>query len=491
MNHKQKKRKLIFKMTAIILLLIYIITLVYHQTKALPEGTSHLGQEYYLMDEDITFLYDLTYQKDGEEIHEQIIFDTMIDMIEEAEEFLIVDMFMINDFSDESRDFPKLSEIFFETVKEQLQMKPNLDVVIITDELNQTYGSHEAEFIDPLVEFGAEVVYTDLTKLRDPNLLYSGIWRMFFQWFGQEGYTWITNPFGETSPDITLRSSLKLLNAKANHRKTIITEKAGLVTSANIHDSSGFHSNVAALVTGPIIEDMVKTERAVVAFSEGDLDALPSEEDLTAIFSSKTEQANGDIRARVVTENQVEANFVEAVANSETGDELWIGMFYLSDRMIIDSLLDAAERGVTVRLIFDPNENAFGSQKMGLPNIPIAQELVESSNGKIEVRWYRTNEEQYHTKMAYLRGVEESYVTLGSTNFTTRNLNDYNLENNIALVAPNESSFIEEIDGYFQRIWNNQDATFTLPYEAEEEGSIGFFKYTLYWLQKTFRLTTY
>src|SRR5690625_650568 len=159
MNHKQKKRKLIFKMTAIILLLIYIITLVYHQTKALPEGTSHLGQEYYLMDEDITFLYDLTYQKDGEEIHEQIIFDTMIDMIEEAEEFLIIDMFMINDFSDESRDFPKLSEIFFETVKEQLEMKPNLDVVIITDELNQTYGSHEAEFIDPLVEFGAEVVY--------------------------------------------------------------------------------------------------------------------------------------------------------------------------------------------------------------------------------------------------------------------------------------------------------------------------------------------
>src|SRR5690625_5500866 len=94
----------------------------------------------------------------------------MIDMIEEAEEFLIIDMFMINDFSDESRDFPKLSEIFFETVKEQLEMKPNLEVVIITDELNQTYGSHEAEFIDPLVEFGAEVVYTDLTDWTSTRL---------------------------------------------------------------------------------------------------------------------------------------------------------------------------------------------------------------------------------------------------------------------------------------------------------------------------------
>src|SRR5699024_2664991 len=169
-------------------------------------------------------------------------------MMEDAEDFLIVDMFMINDSSDEARDFPELSAIFYEKVKEQLEMKPDLKVVIITDEINRTYHSHEAKYIDSLANYGAEMVYTDLTKLRDPNLLYSGIWRIFFQWFGQEGYTWLSNPFGESSPHVTLCSYLSLLNIKANHRKVIITENAGLVTSANIHDSSGFHSNVAAQV---------------------------------------------------------------------------------------------------------------------------------------------------------------------------------------------------------------------------------------------------
>ena len=490
MRHKQKKKKRILKTTGIILFLIYLITLVYHQTKALPEGTSYLGQEYHLTDEEITFLYDLTYQQDGDEIYEHVIFDTMMEMIEEAEEFLIIDMFMINDFSDEAREFPQLSAIFYEKVKEQLEMKPDLNVVIITDEINTSYRSHEAIYIDGLEDYGADIVYTDLTKLRDPNLLYSGIWRMFFQWFGQGGSTWLPNPFGESSPDVTARSYLNLLNAKANHRKAIITENAGLVTSANIHDSSGYHSNIAAKVTGSIIQDMVKSERAVVAFSGGNLDAFPSEAELEERFPTETGTDDATIRTRIVTEKQVETDFIEAVDNSGSGDELWVGMFYLSDRNIIDALLEAADRGVDIRLVLDPNENAFGSQKMGLPNIPIAQELVESSNEEIEVRWYRTNEEQYHSKMAYLRGQEESYVTLGSTNFTTRNLNDYNLENNIAVVAPNESAMIEEIDAYFQRIWNNEDATFTLSYE-EEESDIGIFKYGLYWLQKTFRLTTY
>lgn len=47
-----------------------------------------------------------------------------------------------------------------------------------------------AQHIKPLKDAGIEVVYTDLERLRDPNPLYSGIWRMVFQWFGQEGNGW-------------------------------------------------------------------------------------------------------------------------------------------------------------------------------------------------------------------------------------------------------------------------------------------------------------
>ncbi|MCF3943841.1 phospholipase D family protein [Oceanobacillus alkalisoli] len=482
----KKKRNLIL----FLIIVLYIGTIFFHQVKELPEDVSYFGDEYWLMEDEITFLYDLTYQKQGEEIHEQEIFDTALQMIEEAEDFLVIDMFMVNDFSDEARDFPELSSLFIEKIRDQLKKHPDLQVVLITDEINRSYNSHQALQIDRLAEDRVEIIYTDLTKLRDSNVLYSGIWRIFFQWFGQEGNGWLPNPFGETSPKVTFRSYLQLLNIKANHRKAIITEDHGLILSANAHDSSAFHSNVAVQVTGPIIKNMVETERAVAKFSGGDLNAFPSEEKLNAYFSQEAPQEERTIRARILTEKQIETDFLGAMEQLEADDEIWIGMFYLSDHTVITSLLDAAERGVDVHLILDPNENAFGSEKIGLPNIPVAQGLIDDSAGRIEIKWYQTNEEQYHSKIAYLKGHEESYVTAGSTNFTSRNLDNYNLENNIAVTAPNDSTFIQDIDTYFKRLWNNEDAIFTIPHSKEED-ALTPIKSVLYWTQKLLRFTTY
>lgn len=473
-----------------LLLSVYIGTLIFHQTKELPDGTSYLGEEHWLTEDEISFLYDLTYQKEGEEVYEHEIFNTVFQMIEEAEEFIIIDMFMINDFSDEGRDFPEVSKMFSDKIKAQLEKFPELQVVIITDDINRSYHSHDATYIDHLADYGAEIIYTDLSKLRDPNILYSGIWRMFFQWFGQEGNGWLPNPFGETSPDVTLRSYLALLNIKANHRKAIITEAEGLVLSANAHDSSGFHSNVAIKVTGPIIKDMIEAEHAVAAFSGGDLDAFPNVQQLENHFPPKQRSEERTIRAQILTENKIETSFIAALEKLTRGDEAWLGMFYLSDRTVIGALQEATNRGVEVRIILDPNENAFGSQKIGLPNIPVAKELVDDTNGKVEIKWYLTNEEQYHSKIAYLKGSKESYVTAGSTNFTSRNLDNYNLENNIAVTAPNTSGFIQEIDDYFKRIWNNEDADFTIPHDSKED-VLTPVKYGLYWVQKTLRFTTY
>ncbi|WP_067725970.1 phospholipase D family protein [Oceanobacillus damuensis] len=466
---------------------LYICTLIYHQQKPLPEGISYAGDTHMLTEDEIEFLYDLTYPKDGQEVYEHEIFDEVFAMIEQAEEFLIIDMFMVNEFSDEGRDFPKLSSSFSQKIREQMEAHPNLKVVFITDDINRTYNSHEAEHIDYLTDYGAEVVYTDLTRLRDPNLLYSGVWRMFFQWFGQEGNGWLPNPFGETSPDVTARSYLQLLNVKANHRKAVITENHGLVLSANAHDASGFHSNIAIKVRGPIIKDMVESERAVAAFSGGDLDAFPTEEDVNASISSDT-QHDAAIAAKIVTEQEIQKDFIRALDRTLVGDEVWIGMFYLSDRDVIDAIQRAAERNIRTRIILDPN--AFGSQKIGLPNIPVARELLERSDDTIEIRWYNTNEEQYHSKIAYIKSDVESYVTAGSTNFTSRNLDDYNLENNISITALSHSAFIQDIDSYFQRIWFNEDAVFTLVYDTQDD-AITPIKYGIYWLQKLLRFTTY
>ncbi|WP_280770665.1 phospholipase D-like domain-containing protein [Salipaludibacillus daqingensis] len=476
-----KKRHLIL----ISFLLIYVSVIAYHQLKDVPEGVSYSGDMHSLAEEDVSFIYDLTYEQDGEEIYEHSIFDEVFSLIEEAEEFLIVDMFMINESSDESRDFPSLSADFSAKIKQQMEDNPDLNVIIITDHVNTTYRSHEAEHIDPLADLGAEVIYTDLTELRDPNLLYSGIWRMFFQWFGQSGTGWLPNALGSTSPDVTFRSYLKVMNLKANHRKAVISENSGMYLSANAHDASAYHSNIAFRVTGPILQDMIEVEKAVSAFSGGDDSLFP-----TNISASEDTSNEGPIQAQVVTEREIEHAIIDALDQAMEEDDVWIGMFYLSDRHIIEAIEQAADRGVNVRLILDPNENAFGQEKIGLPNIPVASELLNRDDNNIQIRWYNVNEEQYHSKMIYVRRGDESQVIGGSTNYTSRNLDDYNLENNLNFIAPNNSEFIEEVDDYFTRIWQNDDAEYTVDYDTYGD-SLSSARYVLYFMQKTLRMTTY
>ncbi|MFC4389274.1 phospholipase D family protein [Gracilibacillus marinus] len=472
----------------ILFLVIYLCVIVYHQVKPLPEGVSVKGEKHAIDEKDVEFLVDLTYTKNEEEHYEHEIFEQVYQVIGDAEKFLIIDMFMINDSSSTDRDYPKLSAKLKEKITLQKEKFPDLKVVVITDPINTTYYSHEAKYIDSLEQIGVEVVYTDLDRLRDPNPLYSGVWRMFFQWFGQGGNGFLPNPFGEPSPDVTIRSYLKTLNVKANHRKVIITEKEGLVLSANAHDASGFHSNIGWKVKGEILKDMLASEKAVVQFSGGNVNAFPIEEEINT-YIEDTSTSSTDVTVQLLTEQKIEDAVVEAIQQAEQGDTIWVAMFYIADRSIIDAIEEATERKVHVKLILDPNENAFGQQKIGVPNIPMADELLEDGNNHLEVKWYNVNKEQFHTKLLYVNYGETSKMIGGSANYTSRNLNDYNLETNIAVEAKNDTEIVADVDTYFHRLWENEDAVFTLPYEEKE--SLPILKRIGYTIQKLTMFTTY
>ena len=66
---------------------------------------------------------------------------------------------------------------------------------------------------------------------------------------------------------------------------------------------------------------------------------------------------------------------------------------------MIQALIAAAKRGVAVRVILDPNKDAFGRTKNGIPNRSVATELAAASDGAIKVRWFRTHGEQFHSKL--------------------------------------------------------------------------------------------
>ncbi|RIW29122.1 phospholipase [Bacillus salacetis] len=473
-----KKRSVLITL----LILVYFGSVMFYQThKPLPEGISYEGEIF--RTNDIDFLYDLSYKDPaGQFFHESRIFERVNQMIAEAKDFVVIDMFLFNSYYDGEYEMPDLAGNLAKALIEKKRQDPDMEMVFITDHVNTTYGSHPAPEVEDLKENGIDVMYTDLLPLRDSNFVYSSVWRTFFQWFQSEPEDkgWLPNPMASTAPKVTVRSYLELLNVKANHRKVAVTDQSALITSANPHNASGLHSNIAFEVKGPIIGDILKTEKAAARYSEGP--KLPD-------YNSSGE-SGGSIKAQVLTEGKIHERALEELDRAGKGDTVWLGMFYIAERKVINSLIGAARRGAEVRMILDPNTNAFGQQKMGLPNIPVASELHRRGEENIHIRWYNTKMEQYHTKLLYIEKKDKAIILGGSTNYTTRNFEDLNLETNLWVETPLDQEVNKEVADYFTRLWDNKDGLYTEKFK-EKDYEITWLKYIGYRIQKLLNFTTY
>jgi phosphatidylserine/phosphatidylglycerophosphate/cardiolipin synthase-like enzyme len=198
------------------------------------------------------------------------------------------------------------------------------------------------------------------------------------------------------------------------------------------------------------------------------------------------------VQLQFLTEEAIRTHLLGAIDTTRNGDAVSIATFYLSDRKIVKSLLRSASRGVNVRLILDPNRDAFGRQKDGVPNRPVASELVERSDGKIQVRWYRTHGEQFHTKLALVTHGDRLIASLGSANLTRRNIGNYNLEANVGLELSSDSALGIELISYFDRLWNNDGpagTAFTAAFGAWRDDDTG--RYWRYRLMEATGLSTF
>ncbi|MFJ7744953.1 phospholipase D family protein [Peribacillus sp. NPDC097295] len=472
------RRKRFYMLVSVLLVVMAVIA--YNSYKPLPKGISYEGKIHHV--EDIDFIYDLSYHDEtGNVQHEQRIFQTIYQAIEEADSFIVIDMFLFNSFYDEKVKFPQLSKTLTDKLIAQKEKKPELQVMFITDEVNTSYNAYQLGELEKLKESGIEVIVTNLDRLRDPNPLYSGVYRTFFQWFGESGKGWIVNPMAKSAPKVTARSYLRLMNIKANHRKVVATEKTAIISSANPHDASGFHSNIAFQMDGNIIRDFVRAEEAASKFSGG-----PK----TFPEGTESNEEEGPISVQLLTEGKINKHVLKSIRETKKGDRIQLAMFYIADRHVVEALTEAAKRDVQIQMILDPNQNAFGSEKIGLPNLPVAAEFEKLDEGNINIRWYKTDKEQFHTKLMTIQKEDKTIVIGGSANYTARNLDDYNLEANIEIHAPNETEIAQEVDEYFQRLWNNEEGTYTTDY-SEYQDKLPAFKYATYRLQKLFRFTTY
>lgn len=470
-------------------LILWLTTVALYQTnKALPDGLDYSGKEYGLEDDQIEFLYDLTWFDDqGLKHREQRIFDTILRLIQGAETYILIDMFLFN--SHRGRDtllYRDLASEIADALIARKKQTPGLSIDFITDPINTVYGGAISSELARLEQAGVNIIITDLDRLRDSNFLYSAFWRTFVQWFGNSTkHGWLPHPFSPSEQKVTLRSYLRLLNFKANHRKIFIADASGtmvtIVSSANPHGASSEHSNVALLVKGDLWRSVYDAESAIASLSEGSLSPIQ--------YDSITQIGSTGTRVKIISENQIKGEILRQISRSRRSESIKIAQFYMADRDITKALVQAAGNGVEIKLILDPNRDAFGYEKNGIPNRQTARELISKSGGRIKVRWYDTHGEQFHTKLFISLTNGPMMAILGSANLTRRNLDNFNLELDLLVTTEASTEVAQRISRYFDQLWENDGGNFTLDFEAYEDDSL--LKNLLYRVQEGFGLSTF
>lgn len=468
------------------LALAYLITAGYHLAKPLPEGLAEASNA--LPVSDVEFLADTSFtDAKGRSAVEQQIFDAVFAMIHDARRLILLDMFLFNDFAGNSGEgYRALSADLTDSLLAQRRMYPDLQIVLITDPINTFYGSLRPDHLLALAQAGIDVVITDLDALRDSNPTWSGLWRLCCRWLGDSaGSGWLPQPLG--AGRASLRSYLRLLNFKANHRKVLVADAGddwvGLVTSANPHDASSRHGNVALRFTGAAALALLDTELAVVHMSGAPDGLMPP----AARFASSAAVAatgrgatlpQGEATLRILTERRILEAALALIGTSLPGDRLQLAMFYLSHRGVLRELLAAHERGVQVQVLLDPNRDAFGLEKNGIPNRQVGMELHRAG---IPVRWCNTRGEQCHSKLLLRQSGHDGDLLLGSANYTRRNLENFNLETNVHLHGPMSLAALRDAAAYFSMRWANEaDRSYSLDYSNYADNSrLRYWRYRL------------
>ena len=427
--------------------------------KPLPPGMHITSAACTVPAPDIRFIADITAADAyGRPAVSQGIFDEVLRVVGGARRFIVLDYSRFGP-AEGSPPARRLVAQLTDALLARRRALPELAVLFITDPVNESYGAARAPDLQLLRAAGVEIVVADLDALRDSNLVYSSVWRLGVRW-------WHT-------PGAPLGIATRRLNFKADERKLILADDGhggltAVLGSANPLDAQSAWSNVAARVTGAALPELLASELAVARFSgwrgNSAVFAVPGSpvgaHECTAapagVPAPAGVAAGTGASLQVLTEGAIRAVLLPRLDATDQGDAIDVAAFYLAERGVVEALLAAARRGVRVRLILDPNEGARGGGAVGIPNQPVAAELVSRSAGAIHVRWYRTHGERFHSALAMIYGRERLWLTLGSANLTRRSLSDYNLEANLAVELARAAPLAQQALGYFDTLWGNR-----------------------------------
>ncbi len=467
------------RISLVVIVVAWMTISAWQACKPLPPGLDTSSAWQPAAPGGVSFIADITAADAyGRPVVSQAIFDQALAIVHSARSFIVLDYFLFNAdrLATPAPGAPRLlSEQLRDALLQRRREQPGLRVLFITDPINARYGDRASADLQQLRAAGIDVVVTDLERLRDSNFIYSGLWRLAIRWWipgGHGGHGdhgggdhgggrgWLPNPLDESNTALSFGAWSRLMNFKANHRNVLIADDGhgrlvSVVGSASPHDASAEQSNVAFRIADAALPALLQSELAIARFSgwQGRVAPLPPAVETT---QHSARSAIAGPRVQVLTEGAIRSAILQRLNAAGTGETIEVAMLYLADRGIVEALARAARRGVTVRLILDPNKDAFGQARSGIPNQPVASELVAASDGAIHVRWYRTHGEQFHTKLVMVCGAQRLWAILGSANLTRRDLGDYSLAADVAVDVERTAPLAEQMLGYFNALWSNR-----------------------------------
>jgi len=460
----------------VLLLLAWALGAVWLSVKRLPPGLHIAGAWAPMPARSARFLRDLSAaDANGAPLIDQQIDAELLGMVARARQLVLLDTGLFGDLpaagpqaSRLRTALPAAADIADALVRAKTQ-HPELSILVLTDPSTQQIPDTQRD-LERLTTAGIEVLAVDVTRLRAPDPEFTSLWNLCCRWWSRalSGASW-PNPLEVGPPDVSMQLWGQLRNYQRSHRQLLLADDGSggldaLLFSRPLHAEAAIHSATALRLSGSALEPLIESEFALAQLSGwsdgGSMQARAQrllEQQRRLVLADAADTA----RARVVTEAAIGSTLAERIDATRKGEQIDVAALYLAQRELVRALLDAARRGVNVRLLLDPGKDGYGYQRSGIPNRQVASELIVASDGAIRVRWYRTHGEQFSPGFTLVLSDERAWLMVGTADLSRRDLGDFNLAAAAIADLPRDAPAATAALGWFDSLWFNRAASGT------------------------------
>jgi hypothetical protein len=466
---------------ALALLLAGTGSTLWHSYKRLPPGMHIAGSWQSTLTNDVKFMRDLSAaDATGAPLNERQIDAEVLRMVARAREIIVLDAGLFGDLpaagpgAARLRAAPLIAALLSEALLKAKHEQSDLQILLLVDPASVDMNVGPS-LIDRLREAGISVVAVDTSRLRAADSAFVALWQMCCGWWshGKGAGSW-PNPIGVGPAGVAMGLWGRTPGYERSHRQLIIADDgggrmAGFIFSRSLNAEAALHSATALGVSGPALESALESEFAIAQFSgwtgggamqarSRDLIERQRQSGAGAPLPGAGAQMPDVARTRVVGESRMGEALVALIDATGKHDSIDIAALYLSQRELVRALLDAAHRGVAIRILLDPGKDGYGYERSGLPNRVVASELVSDSDGAVRVRWYRTHGEQFSAGFVLIRGGERTWLMVGTAELCRRDLDDFNLAADFIAELPAAATAAVDALAWFETLWFNRAA---------------------------------